>query len=35
MIDVLSQDYIRSLRANGIARRQIIFKHGLRNGAIR
>ncbi|HWE67059.1 MAG TPA: ABC transporter permease [Acidimicrobiales bacterium] len=34
MIDVLSQDYIRSLRANGIARRQIIFKHGLRNGAI-
>jgi peptide/nickel transport system permease protein len=34
MIDVLSQDYIRSLRANGIARRQIVFKHGLRNGAI-
>jgi peptide/nickel transport system permease protein len=34
MIDVLGQDYIRTLRANGIARRRIVFKHGLRNGAI-
>jgi peptide/nickel transport system permease protein len=34
MIEVLGQDYIRTLRANGIARRRIVFKHGLRNGAI-
>jgi peptide/nickel transport system permease protein len=34
MIDVLNRDYIRTLRANGISRGRIVFKHGLRNGAI-
>ena len=34
MIDVLGQDFIRSLKACGVPRRRIIFKHALRNGSI-
>lgn len=33
MLDVLRQDYIRTLRARGISPRSIIFKHALRNAA--
>ncbi|MBO2448690.1 ABC transporter permease [Actinomadura barringtoniae] len=31
MIDVLAKDYIRSLRAAGLPRRSVLFKHALRN----
>ncbi len=31
MLDVLSQDYIRTAKAKGLAYHQIIFKHALRN----
>jgi peptide/nickel transport system permease protein len=31
MIDVLSRDYIRSLRAAGLSRRSVLFRHALRN----
>ena len=31
MLDVLSQDYIRALRARGISQRSIVYKHALRN----
>ena len=31
MLDVLSQDYIRTARAKGLGNRAIIFKHALRN----
>jgi peptide/nickel transport system permease protein len=31
MLDVLSRDYIRSLRARGLPERSIIYKHALRN----
>jgi peptide/nickel transport system permease protein len=31
MLDVLSQDYIRTARAKGVSEFQTIFKHGLRN----
>lgn len=34
MLDVLSQDYIRTARAKGLSTRQIIFKHALRGGLI-
>ncbi len=34
MKDALASNYIRTLRANGIPRRSIIWKHALRNGAI-
>lgn len=34
MIDVLQQDYIRTLAACGLPRRRILFKHALRNGSI-
>ena len=34
MKDTLARNYIRTLRANGIRRRSIIWKHALRNGAI-
>ena len=34
MKDTLASNYIRTLRANGIGRRSIIWKHALRNGAI-
>lgn len=31
MLDVLSQDYIRTARAKGVSESQVILKHGLRN----
>ena len=31
LLDVLSQDYIRTARAKGLPKRMVIFKHGLRN----
>lgn len=31
MIDVLATDYIRSLRAAGLSRRSVLFRHALRN----
>ncbi len=31
MLDVLDQDYIRSAYAKGLSKRQVIWKHGLRN----
>ncbi len=34
MLDVLSQDYIRTARAKGLAEPKIIFKHALRNALI-
>ena len=34
MLEVLRQDYIRTARAKGLADRQVIFKHALRNALI-
>lgn len=34
MLDVLSQDYIRTARAKGMGRGTVIFRHGLRNAMI-
>jgi len=34
MLDVMSADYIRTARAKGVPRRQVIVKHGLRNALI-
>ncbi|MEN3284450.1 MAG: peptide/nickel transport system permease protein [Solirubrobacteraceae bacterium] len=34
MFDVLSRDYITTLRAGGVSERSIIYKHALRNAAI-
>lgn len=34
MLDVLSQDYLRTARAKGLPERQVIFKHALRNALI-
>ena len=34
MLEVLNLDYIRTARAKGLARRKVIFKHGLRNALI-
>lgn len=34
MLDVMSADYIRTARAKGVPRRQVIFKHGVRNALI-
>ena len=34
MLDVLSQDYIRTARAKGLPERTVIWKHGLRNALI-
>ena len=34
MLDVLTQDYIRTARAKGVGERVLLFKHGLRNAAI-
>jgi len=34
MLEVLSQDYIRTARAKGLSERLIILKHGLRGGLI-
>lgn len=33
MIDVLRQDYIRTLRAHGLSNGSVLFKHALRNAA--
>ena len=34
MLDVLGQDYIRTARAKGVARRRIIFGHAMKNSLI-
>ncbi len=34
MLEVMSQDYIRTARAKGMVRRTVIFKHALRNALI-
>jgi peptide/nickel transport system permease protein len=34
MLDVMQSDYIRTARAKGVPRRQVILKHGLRNALI-
>jgi len=34
MLDVLSQDYMRTARAKGLAERDVILRHGLRNALI-
>jgi peptide/nickel transport system permease protein len=34
MLDVLSEDYVRTARAKGAAERRVIYKHALRNAAI-
>jgi ABC-type dipeptide/oligopeptide/nickel transport system permease component len=34
MLDVLSQDYMRTARAKGLSERMVIFKHGLGNALI-
>jgi peptide/nickel transport system permease protein/oligopeptide transport system permease protein len=34
LLEVLSQDYIRTARAKGLAERVVIFKHALRNALI-
>jgi peptide/nickel transport system permease protein len=34
MLDVLSRDFVTSLRANGISEKSIVFRHALRNAAI-
>ncbi|MBX3194133.1 MAG: ABC transporter permease [Microbacteriaceae bacterium] len=33
MLDVLRQDYVRTLRSRGISERAIVFRHALRNAA--
>jgi peptide/nickel transport system permease protein len=35
MLDVLGSEYIRMIRANGIPRRSIVFRHALRNASMR
>jgi oligopeptide transport system permease protein len=34
MLDVMSQDYIRTARAKGLPERVVVFKHALRGGVI-
>lgn len=34
MLDVLSQDYIRTARAKGVSQNQLIYKHALKNALI-
>jgi len=34
MLEVLSQDYVRTARAKGVARRKVVFRHALRNALI-
>lgn len=34
MLDVLSQDYIRTARAKGVSQRNVLFVHALKNSAI-
>jgi peptide/nickel transport system permease protein len=34
MLDVLSEDYIRTARAKGVSPRRILFRHALQNAAV-
>ncbi|MFC7704250.1 ABC transporter permease [Plastorhodobacter daqingensis] len=34
MLEVLSEDYIRTARAKGVAERRVLFRHALRNAAV-
>ena len=34
MLEVISQDYIRTARAKGLSERQVLIKHGLKNACI-
>lgn len=34
MLDVLSQDYVRTARAKGVAQRAVVWKHALRNAMV-
>jgi ABC-type dipeptide/oligopeptide/nickel transport system permease component len=34
MLDVLSQDFVRTARAKGLARRSVVGKHALRNALV-
>jgi peptide/nickel transport system permease protein len=34
MVEALSQDYVRTARAKGVTRRQIVYRHALRNAFI-
>jgi peptide/nickel transport system permease protein len=34
MLDVISQDYVRTARAKGLPRRDVIYGHALKNAAI-
>ena len=34
MLDVLSQDYVRTARAKGVGQRQMLFVHALKNAAV-
>ena len=34
MLEVLGQDYIRTLRAKGVPERAVLFRHGLRNASV-
>jgi peptide/nickel transport system permease protein len=34
MLEVLSQDYVRTARAKGLSSRNVLFKHALRNAAL-
>ena len=34
MLDVLSQDYLRTARAKGVSERDVVFRHALRNALI-
>ncbi len=34
MLDVMGSDYIRTARAKGVPRRQVVFRHGVRNALI-
>ena len=34
MLEVLSQDYVRTARAKGVAQKQILFVHALKNAAV-
>jgi peptide/nickel transport system permease protein len=34
MLEVVRQDYIRTARAKGLAERDVIYKHALRNGLL-
>jgi peptide/nickel transport system permease protein len=34
MLEVLSQDYIRTAKSKGLARREVVFVHALKNAAL-